>query len=232
MDQTRPTPTRAVVFDAYGTIFDVHSAVARHAARLGPDAAALSDLWRVKQLEYSWTRTLMGRYRDFRSLTESALDYAMARFGVTDAALRSDLLAAYMTLSAYPDATAALEALRGLGLKTAILSNGSPDMLEAAVASAGLAPLLDAVISVHGLRTFKPPAAAYEPVLGSLGVARSEVLFVSSNRWDIAGASAFGFSPLWCNRAGMPDEYADMPPVAVLKDLGGLAAWVQTSRSG
>jgi 2-haloacid dehalogenase len=232
MDKSSTTAIRAVVFDAYGTLFDVHSAVAAHAARLGQQAAPVSDLWRVKQLEYTWTRSLIGRYRDFRALTEEALDYALARFGIIDRALRADLLAAYMTLAAYPDVPVALSGLRALGLSTAILSNGSPDMLAAAVTAAGLGDRLDAVISVHEIGTFKPPAAAYEPVLRRLDVVAREVVFVSSNRWDIAGAAAFGFRPVWCNRARMPDEYADLPPVAAITDLGGLAAWVQAARSG
>jgi 2-haloacid dehalogenase len=219
-----PSSFRAVVFDAYGTVFDVHSAVGRHAGRLGANAAPFSDLWRVKQLEYSWTRSLMARTRDFWALTEDALDFAMARFGVSDPALRSDLLSAYEALSAFPEVAAALQALRGQGLRAAILSNGSPAMLDSAVRSAGLASSFEAVLSLHGLGTFKPPAAAYEPVLSALGVARSEVLFVSSNRWDVAGAAAFGFLPVWCNRSGAPDEYPDLPPLATIADLAALPA--------
>jgi 2-haloacid dehalogenase len=223
MPPTLPLPLpRAVVFDAYGTLFDVHAAVQQHAARLGPQAQAVSDLWRAKQLEYSWTRSLMGHYRDFWSLTLEALDHALARFGITDAALRDDLASAYHDLSAFPEVPAMLAALRGRGLKTAILSNGSPEMLAGAVTSAGLAALFDAVISVHPLGTFKPPHAAYEPVGAALGVATGDVLFVSSNRWDIAGATAFGFASVWCNRAGLPDEYDDLQPVAVLRDLATL----------
>jgi 2-haloacid dehalogenase len=216
---------RAVVFDAYGTLFDVHSAVSRHAAAMGPNAQPVSELWRAKQLEYSWTRSLMGRYRDFWELTEAALDFALARFALDDAELRGNLLAAYRQLSAYGEAPAALAALRALGLRTAILSNGSPGMLASAVTSAGLEGLLDAVISVHPLGTFKPPPRAYQPVLDQLGVERTEVLFISSNRWDVAGAAAFGFACLWCNRAGMPDEYEDLPPLAVISDLGGVAGF-------
>lgn len=215
---------RAVVFDAYGTLFDVHSAVARHAAATGPMAQAVSDLWRIKQLEYSWTRSLMGQYRDFWELTEAALDFALARFSIADVTLRDRLLAAYRELGAYPDVPDVLADLRNKGLMTAILSNGSPEMLASAVSSAGIAQQLDAVISVHPLQTFKPPPRTYQPVLDQLGVGPSEVLFISSNRWDVAGATAFGFACLWCNRTGMPDEYADLPPLAVISDLGGIAA--------
>ncbi|MGL4440845.1 MAG: haloacid dehalogenase type II [Bosea sp. (in: a-proteobacteria)] len=217
-------PFRAVVFDAYGTLFDVHAAVFRHSAAVGPQAQAVSELWRAKQLEYSWTRSLMGRYRDFWELTEAALDFALARFAIHDTELRGKLLAAYRELGAYHEVPRVLAELKARGLRTAILSNGSPDMLASAVTSAGLAPLLDAVISVHLLGTFKPPPRAYQPVLDQLGVSRDEVLFISSNRWDVAGATAFGFACLWCNRAGLPEEYADLPPLAVIADLSGIAA--------
>lgn len=219
-------PFRAVVFDAYGTLFDVHAAVSRHAAAVGPSAQAVSELWRAKQLEYSWTRSLMGHYRDFWELTETALDFALARFSIHDADLRSKLLDAYRQLGTYAEVPAVLAGLRARGLKTAILSNGSPDMLGSAVSSASLDGLLDAVISVHSIGTFKPPPRAYQPVLDELGVERSEVLFISSNRWDVAGATSFGFACLWCNRTGMPDEYADLPPRAVISDLGGIAAYL------
>lgn len=212
-----------MVFDAYGTLFDVHAAVSQHAAAVGPQAQAISELWRAKQLEYSWTRSLMGHYRDFWTLTEAALDFALARFSISDPALRGTLLAAYRELSAYAEVPEVLAALRARGLKTAILSNGSPGMLASAVSSANLSGLLDAVISVHPLGTFKPPPRAYQPVLDQLGVGRREVLFISSNRWDVAGATAFGFACLWCNRAGMPDEYPDLPPLAVIRDLRGIA---------
>lgn len=215
-------PRRAVVFDAYGTLFDVHAAVSRHAAAVGPQAQAISELWRAKQLEYSWTRSLMGHYRDFWTLTEAALDFALARFSLENTVLRKQLLTAYRELGAYVEVPDVLADLRSRGLKTAILSNGSPDMLASAVSSAGLTGLLDGVISVHPLGTFKPPPRTYQPVLDQLGVGSEDVLFISSNRWDVAGATAFGFGCLWCNRAGMPEEYPDLPPLAVIKDLKGI----------
>ncbi len=219
---------RAIVFDAYGTLFDVHSAVQRHAGPLGQHAQAVSDLWRTKQLEYSWTRSLMGRYQDFWSLTGQALDFALARFGVADAVLRADLLDAYRTLSAYSEVSPVLAALKAQGFKTAILSNGSPQMLSEAVASAGIGALLDAVLSVHELSTFKPPPAAYVPVGKALGATPEQVLFVSSNRWDVAGATAFGFASVWCNRSGFPDEYTELAPVAVVRDLTGIAEFLRS----
>lgn len=212
---------KAVVFDAYGTLFDVHSAVARHAA-IGPDAARFSDVWRAKQLEYSWVLSLAGRYEPFWALTEQALDHAFARFPQVDRAVRPGLLEAYRSLDAYADAAPALDALRARGLRTAILSNGDPAMLEAAVASAGLDEHLDAVLSVDAAKVFKTHPRAYGIALAALSVAAEDVVFVSSNRWDIAGATAFGFRTAWINRAGLPDEYAELAPHAVAGSLRDL----------
>ncbi len=152
---------RAFVFDAYGTLFDVHAAIARHRAAAGPDADRLSELWRTKQLEYTWTLTLMGRYEPFWRLTERALDFALARFPSVDPGLKPKLLEAYRELGAFPDARAALEALKAKGMPTAILSNGSPDMLAAAVTAAGLGKLLDHVLSVDAIRIYKPRREVY-----------------------------------------------------------------------
>lgn len=207
------------VFDAYGTLFDVHSAVARHSGEIGPEAARLSDLWRSKQLEYTWVRSLSGRYRDFSALTEEALDYAAARCGGLSPALRAKLLTAYAVLDAFPEVSATLDELKARGSKTAILSNGTRAMLERAVASAGLAGRLDAILSVDPLRIFKTAPAAYELIEAQLGVAPGDVMFVSSNRWDIAGATAFGLRSIWVNRTGVPDEYGDLPPAAVVQGL-------------
>ena len=210
------------VFDAYGTLFDVHAALARHAAAAGPDAARLSELWRSKQLEYSWTLTLAGQYRDFETLTAEALDFALARFPSVDKSLRPALLSAYRTLDAYPDARSCLAALKARGAPTAILSNGSPDMLLAAVQAANLAPLLDAVLSVDSLRVFKPRPEVYALVTARFACKPQDVVFVSSNRWDVMGAAAFGFRPIWVNRAGNPDEYRAHPPLRVVTDLQAL----------
>jgi 2-haloacid dehalogenase len=201
-----PAPA-AVVFDAYGTLLDVHAAVARHAARLGPQAASVSALWRAKQLEYSWILSAAGDYEDFAAITERALGTALAAHGVKDAALRADLLDAYRTLDAYPDAAPTLAALRGKGLATAILSNGEPAMLDEAVAAAGLAPLLDAVLSVHPLRRYKPARAVYELGTARFACQPHEIAFVSANAWDAYGAARFGFRVHWLNRAHQPAEY-------------------------
>ena len=215
---------KAAVFDAYGTVFDVHAAVRGMADRVGPQAQAISDLWRVKQLEYTWTRSLIGRYRDFWAVTSEALTFTLARHGIADAGLHASLMNAYRTLDAYPDARDVLAHLHAGGIKTAILSNGSPDMLASAVDNADLAAQFDAVISVHSLGIFKPPARAYSTVTTTLGVAPQEIVFVSSNRWDIAGAAAVGFQPVWCNRTAQPDEYADLAPRATIRSLTELPA--------
>lgn len=213
---------RAVVFDAYGTLFDVHAAVQRHAEAIGPDATTLSELWRNKQLEYSWILALAGQYTPFWTLTERALDHALARVPSVDPALRDDLLNAYRDLDAYGEVPGTLSALRERGLRTAILTNADQKMVDRAVASASLAGHLDAVLSVDDARVFKTHPAAYQIALDRLQVDRSEIVFCSSNRWDIAGAAAFGLRPVWINRKGLPDEYPDLAPVAVLSSLDGL----------
>lgn len=212
------------VFDAYGTLFDVHAAIGHHRAAAGPDADRLSELWRVKQLEYAWTLTLAGRYEDFWTLTERALDFALARFPSVDRALKPELMDAYRTLDAFSDAGAILRALKARGRRTAILSNGSPAMLAAAVDRAQLGADLDAVLSVDAICIYKPRPEVYRLVTDHFGIAPADVIFVSSNRWDVMGATAFGFRAAWINRGRMPDEYADLAPVRVLTDLGGLAA--------
>lgn len=213
---------RAVVFDAYGTLFDVGAAVARHAVSVGPHAARLSELWRSKQLEYSWVNSLAGTYVDFWTLTERALDYALARLPDVDPDLKAALLMAYRVLDAYEDVVPTLTALRARGLATAILSNGSPGMLAEAVAAADLPNLLDAAISVEEAGIFKTSPRAYALIEARLGIATASTVFVSSNRWDVAGASAFGLRAIWINRLGLPDEYPELPPVAVVRSLTAL----------
>jgi 2-haloacid dehalogenase len=207
------------VFDAYGTLFDVHSAVARHRESVGPQAERLSELWRTKQLEYTWTRSLMGAYRDFDRLTSDALDFAAARCGGISRQAREALLTAYETLDAYPDAAPALVRLRAKGARTVILSNGTPQSLARAVASAGLSALLDESLSVDPLRLFKTAPQAYQLVCARYAVKPEQVSFQSSNRWDVAGATKFGFRAQWINRSGAPDEYADLPPARILSTL-------------
>jgi len=210
------------VFDAYGTLFDVHAAIGRHRAAIGADADRLSELWRTKQLEYSWTLTLAGRYADFWTLTERALDFSLARFPSVDKALKPKLLEAYLELDAFPDARDMLNKLKSRGEKTAILSNGSPRMLAAAVEAAGLGAELDAVFSVDKVRMYKPRPEVYAMVTSAFSLAPSDVLFVSSNRWDVMGAVAFGFRAAWINRGKSPEEYPDAAPFKVLSDLRSL----------
>lgn len=215
--------TSAYVFDAYGTLFDVHSAVARHRDRIGPQAETLSDMWRTKQLEYTWIRTMCGTYRDFAALTAEALDYAAARCGGIDASVRADLLASYEKLEAFADVKPALAALKARGARLAILSNGTSAMLASAIAHAGLDGMFYAVLSVDPLRLYKTADAAYALVEQVMGVKPRDVSFQSSNRWDVAGAAHFGFRAIWINRARLPDEYSDMAPQRILSSLAPLA---------
>jgi 2-haloacid dehalogenase len=213
-------PARIHVFDAYGTLLDVHSAVRRLAGRIGPQAAALSELWRAKQLEYCWVRTLAGApFRDFEALTREALDHALARFPAEDGTVRDGLLAAYERLDAFPEAAAALNEMRRRGGRTAILSNGTSAMLARALEASGLAPLIDRTLSVDAARRFKTAPEAYRLVTAATGCAPSEVSFYSSNRWDIAGAAMAGFRAVWINRPGDPEEYPDCPPDRVVRSL-------------
>lgn len=206
MNQIVMTRIDACVFDAYGTLFDVHSAVGRLRAEVGPKADELSQIWRTKQLEYTWLRSLMGEYRDFWQLTGDALDYALARTGVEPGTIRDRLMDAYLSLDAYPEVPAMLGRLKAAGLKTAILSNGEPNMLEAAVNGAGLSGLLDDVLSVDGLKIYKPHSSVYQLAVDRLGVKADSIAFQSSNAWDVHGSAVFGFRPVWINRFGAPVE--------------------------
>lgn len=213
-----------VVFDAYGTLFDVAAAAREAAAQPGQDSwaskwPALSEAWRLKQLQYSWLRAITGDYVPFWDVTKDALDWAMAREGLDDPELRERLLALYWELSAYKEVPKVLAMLKAQGLKTAILSNGSPDMLEGAVDSAAIREWLDAVLSVESVGIFKPASRVYDMVGAHFGSAPGEVLFVSSNGWDAAGAAGYGFSTAWVNRAGEPIDNLPARPHHVLTDL-------------
>jgi 2-haloacid dehalogenase len=195
------------VFDAYGTLFDVAAAARRCADDLGDKSGPLAEIWRTKQLQYTWLRSLMGNYADFWQLTGDALDYALAATGLKgDPALRRKLMELYRDLEAYPDAAVCLRALKNMGLKTAILSNGSPAMLRAAAKSAGLAPLLDHVLSVHSLKIYKPDPRVYRLATRTLKVKPAAICFVSSNGWDAWAAARFGMRTVWINRTGAPPE--------------------------
>jgi 2-haloacid dehalogenase len=210
------------VFDAYGTLFDVHAAIARCRTEAGAEADRLSEIWRAKQLEYAWTLTLAGHYADFWTLTERALDFALARVPSVSKTLKATLLDAYFKLDAFPDARAALRALKAKGHKTGILSNGSPAMLRGAVETAGLEGDLDGVLSVDAVKMYKPRPEVYALVTEHYRCLPGDVTFVSSNRWDVMGGVSCGFRGLWVNRAKMPDEYLDFPPQRTLADLSGL----------
>ena len=211
---------KACVFDAYGTLFDVHSVIDAGRA-LTADPAALSMLWRQKQLEYTWLRTLMGRYEDFWAVTDAALRYAVQRLGLSasETQLRA-LMETYHRLACFPDVREALASLRAV--PRAILSNGSPAMLAAAMRSSGLEPLVEHVISVDRVRQYKPAPAVYALGSETLGVAAEELLFVSSNAWDVAGAKAFGYQVAWCNRLGAPPERLGLAPDYVVTTLAEL----------
>ena len=201
---------RAFVFDAYGTLFDVHSIVDT-ARAITLDPQALSLLWRQKQLEYTWLRSLMDRYEDFWVVTGQALRYAMRRLGITATEAQvATLMDAYLTLLPFPEVPSALRALAGAPL--AILSNGSPRMLESAVRSSGLDGVFAHVLSVDAVAMYKPSPRVYEMASRALGVEPREILFVSSNGWDVAGASSFGFRTCWCNRANAPAEELEVTP--------------------
>jgi 2-haloacid dehalogenase len=207
------------VFDAYGTVLDVHGAVARYSADIGPQAQALSTLWRTKQLEYTWVRTLAQRYQDFYALTRQALDFACAQLVPLPEDLRLKLMRAYEELPAYDDVLPTLRALKAAGARTAILSNGTSSMLATALHASGLAPWFDKVLSVDQCAQFKTSPAVYQLVLDECQVTTKDVSFQSSNRWDVAGAQAFGFRCLWINRTHQPDEYRDLSPDGEGHDL-------------
>lgn len=223
MNVNRFTGVQACVFDAYGTLFDVHSAVGRHSARL-PDASGVSTLWRTKQLEYTWLRTLMGRYVDFWQITQDALNFALDTYDVADAALRQDLMRAYLELSCYLEVPKVLGELKEKGFRCAILSNGSPDMLNAAVRNSELQDFFDAVISVDALGLYKPDPRVYQMAVDQLDLTPGEIAFQSSNAWDAAGAGAFGFKVAWVNRFGQKVERLGTVADAELEDLRGLPA--------
>jgi 2-haloacid dehalogenase len=213
---------KVCVFDAYGTLFDVHAAVGHHRSRLGDKADAVSAMWRTKQLEYTWLRSLMDRYVPFWQVTGEALDYAFDAHGVADAALRDDLLNAYLQLDCYPEVPEVLTRLKDGGMRTALLSNGSPEMLDAAVRNAKLEDLLDAVFSVDELGIFKPHPSVYQLAVDGLGVEPSQVSFQSSNAWDAAAAATFGFRVAWVNRFGQAEERLPDRPDAQLRTLSEL----------
>lgn len=217
-------PITTCVFDAYGTLFDVAAAARIAAAEPGREAFAvkwpqIAQDWRLKQLQYTWLRAVADAHTDFWEVTQNGLDYALEAAGLEDSELRERLLALYWELSAYPEVPQMLQDLKDAGMQTAILSNGSPDMLSGAVDSAGIAELLDDVLSVQDVGVFKPHKFVYDMVCDRFVCKKSEVLFVSSNGWDAANASGYGFYTAWVNRAGEPMDRLPWKPQEVLADL-------------
>lgn len=219
---------QAVVFDAYGTLFDFGSAVARSPDIPDDRRASLTAIWRDKQIQYALLRSLQGEFVDFEQVTADALDFALDTLDLADAGRRTRLLDLYRRISAYPEVPDTLRRLRAHGLPTAILSNGSASMLEAATTEAGIDTLLDAVLSVDAVRVFKPDPRVYRLATARFDAAPAAICFVSSNGWDAYGAAAFGFRVAWCNRAGQQPERLPGEPTAVIADLAALPALLGT----
>lgn len=213
---------KACVFDAYGTVFDFGTAAAGCADVLGDQAGPLTALWRDKQLAYSWLRGMQGLHAPFWQVTGEALDYSLEAMGIREAGLRERLMELYLRLDAFAEVPGVLRRLKDAGFATAILSNGSPDMLASAVQNAGLGPLLDAVLSVDEVGVFKPHPSVYRLAVERLGVMAGEVAFMSSNAWDAHAASAFGMRVVWCNRYAQPRERLPGAPDVELTDLSSL----------
>ena len=213
---------RACVFDAYGTLFDFASAAAACADVLGDKAAAVTALWRDKQLQYTWLRGLQGRHADFWQVTGDALDFTLDTLAIADANVRDRLMSLYRTLACFPEVPQVLRRLKEAGFVTAILSNGSPSMLADAVAGARLGDLLDHVLSVEEVGVFKPHASVYRLAVDRLGVPASAISFQSSNAWDAHAASAFGMRVVWCNRYGQRRERLPGAPDREIRTLAEL----------
>ena len=212
---------RARAFDAYGTLLDVHSAVARHAAALGPRAERLSELWRSRQLEYTWVLNGVGAYEDFWTLTERALDTAIGLVGGVPDGVRPRLLDAYAELAAFPDVQPTLRALKDRGETVILFSNATTAMLTQAVAAGGLTDLVDEIVSVDAIRCYKPLPAAYA-LLDPWRGPEWRLTFHSSNAWDVAGAVARGIDTIWINRRGAPAEYPGLAPQRIVDGLAAI----------
>ncbi len=221
--------TEICVFDAYGTLYDFNSAVARHRDAIGPKADALSEMWRTKQVQYTWLRNSMSTYSPFWQVTGEALDHCLAACGITDKAVREKLMNAYLALDPFPEVPAMLERLKKAGKRLAILSNGNPGMLDPMVKASGLAGYFEAVISVDDAKIFKVDPKTYELVKKRTGVTSDKVCFLSSNCWDAHGAAQFGFNVLWVNRGGLPEDNLPGKIVAQIKDLSLLPAHLGVS---
>jgi 2-haloacid dehalogenase len=213
---------QACVFDAYGTLFDVNSAAQSAQDALGEKWLPLAELWRAKQLQYTWLRDLSGRHADFWQVTGDALDFALATLRLDDPALRDRLMNLYLILSAYPEVATTLTRLKAAGMRLAILSNGTPQMLSLAAENAGIAPLLDAVLSVEEVKIYKPHPSVYKLACERLNLPADRICFLSSNGWDAYSAKAFGLRVLWCNRFGQAPERIPQTPDAQIATLAAL----------
>ncbi len=222
MATSRLEGIEACVFDAYGTLFDFNSAAERCRDVLGAKADELSALWRTKQLQYTWLRGLMGKHKDFWQVTGDALDFSMETMGLDDAGLRTRLMDCYMNIEAFAEAPAVLKKLKDAGIKTAILSNGTPKMLRGAVEATGTADLFDALISVEEVGVYKPHPSVYELPGKHLGVTPAQISFQSSNAWDAVAAGTFGMNVVWINRYGQRPERLTHDPDAIGKTLEDL----------
>ncbi|OKH90029.1 haloacid dehalogenase type II [Thalassospira sp. TSL5-1] len=207
MTESAISSCRAFVFDAYGTLFDANSAIKRCQENLGDDAEKLSELWRRKQLEYTWLRSLMGDFSDFWNVTGDALDYAMAAIGKDDPVLRSRLMETYLSLDTFPEVAQSLQTLKENGHKLAILSNGARHMLISAAKSSGILSLFDEILCVDDIRTYKPHPSVYQLATDKFELEAGDISFQSSNGWDIAGAGHFGFKTAWINRSALPVDH-------------------------
>jgi len=215
---------KACVFDAYGTLFDFNSAVGRHRERLGNVADQVSALWRTKQLEYTWLRSLMGKHAEFWQVTQDALDYALDAFAVTDRNLRNDIINTYLELDCYPDVKGTLKKLKAGGLQLVILSNGTPAMLAAAVKSSGLSDLIDRILSVEEVGIYKPDPRVYRLANDRLNLQAKQIVFLSANAWDAVGAANAGLRVAWINRFGQRRERLPSQPDVEIKTLADLPA--------
>lgn len=218
------------VFDAYGTLFDFNTAVVRHRRAIGASANALSELWRIKQIQYTWLRNAMGSYAPFWQVTGEALDHCLAAHRIADPMVRERLMNAYLALDPFPEAPGMLACLARAGRRTAILSNGNPGMLDPMVAASGLAHRFEAVLSVDEAGVFKPDPRVYRLVEARCGVTPDKVCFLSSNCWDAHGAAQFGFRSVWVNRTGAPDDRLPGALAAEIRDLSDLPDLIGVAR--
>jgi 2-haloacid dehalogenase len=214
--------TEICVFDAYGTLFDFNSAVARHRDAIGPKADSLAEMWRTKQIQYTWLRNGMGAYAKFWQVTGEALDHCLAVHGIADPTIREKLMNAYLALDPFPEVPAMVDRLKRAGMRLAILSNGNPEMLDPMVAASGLGNRFEAVLSVDSVGIYKVAPEVYRLVEARCGVKPDKVCFLSSNCWDAHGAAHFGFHTVWINRAGAPDDNLPGKPVTQIRDLSHL----------